>query len=720
MAFNLGDIFVTLKAKTDGLKSGIKDVSDFTNHIDDGANKSTFAMTKAVAAGQLLADGIKMVAQKALEMGKAAIESASDFEQSRVAFEVMLGSADKARKMMEDIAEFAKATPFELPEVVKGSKQLLAFGFAQEQIIPTMRKLGDIAAGVGVPIGQIAYVFGQVRVAGKLMGGDLMQFTNAGVPMIEGLSKVLGVTQGEVKKMVELGKVGFPEVEAVINNLTKEGSQFGGMMEKQSKTFGGVVSNIKDGFGQMLRAAVGVSNAGDIVEGGLFDRIKKGAEKVMPILMDLSEKVGPAMGKLMDAFDKGMLAIQVFFQAFKDPDITSKGFIGQVEKVAGVIRSFWDFLVKMFGPSLKALGETVMDRLWPALKNIWELIVRLEPVWKALAITIGAIVVAAIWLIINALNVVISVLSWVTNLIVALWNAAITTFNAIVGAIQWFWQTAQDVFNAFSTLVTTVFTFIYESVIKPIFDLIIGILNVFLAIYTYIFQVIRGVAIVVWQEIYNFIKPILDALGSAASWLGGVITGVWNWILSVASTAWNGIVAGFRWAWDRVVGIWHAAAGFFGDIWKKITDTASGIGSAVANAVSSAFESVKNIAKGAVNWMIDKINGVIGGVNKSAGKLPGVPDIPKIDRLFKGVRNWLGGAAIVGDQGPEIVQMPRGSNVFSANETRQMLNKSKPGGGVTVMIDMSGATITSPHVADQYGEKIGDAFIRRLMQNVRI
>lgn len=333
----------------------------------------------------------------------AAIGGASSFEQNRVAFETMLGSADKARTLLTQISQFAKETPFELPEVVQGSKQLLAFGFAQEQIIPTMRKLGDIASGVGVPVGQLAYVFGQVRVAGKLMGGDLMQFTNAGVPMIEGLSKVLKVSQGDVKKMVEEGKVGFKDVEQVINNMTGSGSQFGGMMEKQSHTFGGVVSNIKDGFSQMLRAAVGVTNAGDIVQGGLFDRLKTGAEKVMPKIQTLSEKIGPFMSA---AINKAMLAMYDFKTIWNDPSLTSGEVATKFDIFVQTLRRMWDVLDKMLGPSLRTLWDSLTTKLLPAFES-------LLPFIGEVAKVAGGVLVGSLWLVINALNIAATSISWV-------------------------------------------------------------------------------------------------------------------------------------------------------------------------------------------------------------------------------------------------------------------------------------------------------------------
>lgn len=291
-------IGILIKSTAD--TKAIDNTSSKLNKLDSSADNSSRRAAILGSTAKVAAVGIAAAGAATAALGVSAISSAGSYEQSRIAFETMLGSAEKARDLMGNIAEFAKTTPFELPDVVAGSKQLLAFGFAQEQLLPTMTKLGDLASGLGVPIGQLTNVFGQVKVAGRLMGQDLLQFTNAGVPMIEALATTMKKPQGEIKKLVEQGKVGFPEVEVALNSLTGEGSKFGGMMEKQSKSFNGVVSNIKDGFGQMLRSAVGIEPTGDIIAGGVFDKIKKAAEAVMPKITEMIPTVTAAITKLVE------------------------------------------------------------------------------------------------------------------------------------------------------------------------------------------------------------------------------------------------------------------------------------------------------------------------------------------------------------------------------------------------------------------------------------
>lgn len=169
-----------------------------------------------------------------------------DFQQFEIAFETMLHSGEKAKAMISDLAKLAASTPFDMKGVVSGAKQLLAYGFAADQITDTMRRLGDISAGLGLNLQDLTWLYGTTMVQGRLFTRDLMQFTGRGIPMTEALAKQFGVTKDKVSELVTAGKIGFPEVEKAIKSMTDEGGQFGGLMEKQSHSITGQISNIQD------------------------------------------------------------------------------------------------------------------------------------------------------------------------------------------------------------------------------------------------------------------------------------------------------------------------------------------------------------------------------------------------------------------------------------------------------------------------------------------
>lgn len=189
------------------------------------------------------------------------VEVRGEFQQLSVAFTTMLGSKEKADKMMATAVATAAKTPFTLQEVAGGIKQLLAYQVEADKVNDTLIRLGNISAGLGTPLSRLILVYGQVKAKGKLMGDDLRQFTEAGVPMIHEIAKQMGIADKEVAALVSDGKIGFNEVSKVIENLTDKGGMFFNLMEEQSKTVTGRISNLKDQFTKLLNE-IGTQNEG--------------------------------------------------------------------------------------------------------------------------------------------------------------------------------------------------------------------------------------------------------------------------------------------------------------------------------------------------------------------------------------------------------------------------------------------------------------------------
>lgn len=199
----------------------------------------------------------------AKELVNQIIQVRGEFQQLEVAFTTMLGSSEKSLALMAQLTETAAKTPFDLQGVANGARQLLAYGTAMEDVNDTLIRLGNIAAGLSIPLNDLVYLYGTTMTQGRLYTQDLNQFTGRGIPMIRELAKEFGVAESEIKSMVEAGQIGFPEVQKVINNLTNEGGMFFNLMQEQSKTITGQISNIGDSFSMMLND-IGKANEGII------------------------------------------------------------------------------------------------------------------------------------------------------------------------------------------------------------------------------------------------------------------------------------------------------------------------------------------------------------------------------------------------------------------------------------------------------------------------
>lgn len=188
------------------------------------------------------------------------------YQQIEAAYRTMLGSKEKADKLMAQSIELAAKTPFGLQEVASGSKQLLAYGFAAETITDNLVKLGNVASGVGSQLSDIVYLYGTLKASGRVTQMDINQFAGRGIPIYEELAKVMQTNVSEVRNMVSAGKVGFPQVEAAFNNMTAAGGKFYNLMQEQSKSLTGQISNLEDTWEQMLNK-IGKSQEGLLSEG---------------------------------------------------------------------------------------------------------------------------------------------------------------------------------------------------------------------------------------------------------------------------------------------------------------------------------------------------------------------------------------------------------------------------------------------------------------------
>lgn len=176
----------------------------------------------------------------------------SQFQQLEISFTTMLGSEQKAGALMNQLVQTAAKTPFDMSSITNGAKQLLAYGTAANEVNDILVHLGDISAGLSVPLNDLVYLYGTTMSQGRMYTVDLRQFMGRGIPMAEELGKIMGKTTQEVQQAVTDGKVGADLVKKAIINMTEEGGKFGGLMEKQSTTLQGKWSNIGDSVDQMF------------------------------------------------------------------------------------------------------------------------------------------------------------------------------------------------------------------------------------------------------------------------------------------------------------------------------------------------------------------------------------------------------------------------------------------------------------------------------------
>ena len=244
----LGELVVKIVGDTQQFVSDVNKAGRQMSKFDKDMAKIANNMVKT---GKLLTLAVTL---PILGIGIAAIKSAADLELQQAAFETMLGSAEKARDLLDDLTELAAKTPFQLPDLAEGTKTLLAFGIELDDVLPTLSMLGDISLGDSARMKQLALVFGQITSAGRLMGQDLLQLINVGFNPLQKISEMTGESMADLKDRMSAGAISAEEVTAAFKAATSEGGLFFGGMERASLTLAGTISTLKDNVGILARS----------------------------------------------------------------------------------------------------------------------------------------------------------------------------------------------------------------------------------------------------------------------------------------------------------------------------------------------------------------------------------------------------------------------------------------------------------------------------------
>lgn len=336
--------------------------------VDDKQLKDTnskFAKLKSMAKTAALALGAAIVG-----IGTAALKTAIDMESLTAQFEVMLGSAEKAEKMVEKLTDFAASTPFALQDLANGTKNLLAFGVESENVIDVMRMLGDTAGGNAQKLETVVRAYGKIQAKGKGTLEELNMITEAGIPILDTLSKNLGITTEEFLNMKGGVKVTKEEIVKAFETMTGEGGVFYQGMLKASTTTAGLFSTLKDNF------VLALGNA---------------AKEALPAIKDLMTKLIPIVSGEFSKLVKSMVSILI-------PILDT--IINLLQPIMNLLLTVFKVLV----PLLNIVANIINKTLIPIIYDLLEI---LTPMLEDL----GLILVDVMTMLEPLLNIIFHVLS---------------------------------------------------------------------------------------------------------------------------------------------------------------------------------------------------------------------------------------------------------------------------------------------------------------------
>lgn len=376
MEQKVGSAYIEIEAKLDKLEGRL------TSEIQSIAQKSWQGFTSSFSQALwplkwAIASVVSVWAFAALSKGIVTL--ADNLEQAKIAFTTMLWSEKKAVAMLQDLSDFAAKTPFELPEVRQNAKQLLAMGVSAENIIPTLKALGDAAAGTGADMTRLAMNYGQVITQGHLTGRELRDFLVNGIPLLDELAKNAGKSKEEIQNMISSGQISANDVTKAFETMTSEGGKFENLMYKQSATFTGLWSNFQDQLSQMgERIGTGFLPVLKSAVDGLTELVEKNwadIEAVATMVWDTVKVLGEALrevaGELVEARNTASDEVSELLEGITgENEATTTGITGGWSDLFYYLQQGFTAIIGFVSMVLKAVLNIFSSRI-EIISNLW-------------------------------------------------------------------------------------------------------------------------------------------------------------------------------------------------------------------------------------------------------------------------------------------------------------------------------------------------------------
>jgi tape measure domain-containing protein len=648
-----GHINIDTKIDGSGFQSGLKKLGDM-------ASKTLGAMTKLIGGAATALGGAAV----------AGVKYNAQMEQYMTSFTTMLGSADKATSMVSNLKKFAADTPFEFSDLAKGSQTLLSFGVSADNLMPTLKVLGDVSQGNTEKFNSLSLAFGQVSSAGKMSGQDLLQFINAGFNPLNEISKKTGESMSDLRDRMSAGGISAQEVADAFQSATSKGGLFYNAMESQSKTFNGQLSTLKDNAMQFL---------GDLTN-GLENSLKDTALPMVNGWMEQLQKAFSTGGVngVVDAFGN-VLAQAVQQIAQSAPKVISlattliSSFAGGIQQnsgqlataVVGIISALANGIlssVSQLGTVGLNLITGIIQGITPQLPQIAaQAVVIVEQLLQGILQALPSLLSAGMQIVVGLIQgltqampqLLTAVVTILIQLIQVLYQnmplvlqAGINLLMAIVQALP---TIIQALVTALPGLITTLLNYLTTAiplVLNGAIQLLMAIVN---ALPTIINALINALPQIINAVITGLITAIPKLLDGAIRFLMAIIQALPTIIQAlvtnlprIISTVVNALV-------NNVPALVSAAVTLFLGIIKAIPQIVvelirnmPQIIKAILSGLKAGFDAVKDIGgnlikgvwdgiKGTADWIWDRVKGFFGGL---LDKIKGFLGIHSPSKLF--------------------------------------------------------------------------------------
>ena len=717
----------TLSAKITGdatgfdraIKDAEKSAGNFQKTIGDMGKKLSSAGKSLQSAGKK----ITMATTAFAGIAAIGVKYNATMETYATSFEVMTGSAEKAAEVVDELKDIAASTPFEMPELAETTQLLMNYGFTADDALDKMQMLGDVSQGSAEKMNRIATAYGQMSSAGKVSLEDVKQMIEAGFNPLQEISESTGESMESLYDRISAGTISVDEITASMQRSTSEGGRYFQSMEKQSLTFSGQMSTLKDNVQGLL---------GNVTS-GIFEKL---AQDVLPKINEVLTTVNTAfeeggfqgvldaIGEMSPALDGVITKIQSFSTFLQNLGISPAAFAGIVAAIGPAITVVGTLVRGIGGISTAISGISTAVSGLGGIKGIFTALT--GPVGLTVTAIMG-LVAAFSYLMATNDGFRESVMTTISTIMSSLQPILQTLMGLLMEIGGIIFETIGSVLQQLAPVLAQIITFIGElvamlaplinqlisslapvitqivqvvsniiqSLIPPLISIIQAIMSAVQALMPPIQKIITVVVNVI-SKVMEVISPIISFIGEVIGKIVEIISPIIEVVVGIVSKIVE-FISPLIDVFATIFGaIFDVVGAVFGAIWDVISGVFSGIESAwngltgfvggIVDGIGSAFNALVDGVKSVINGVIWAINGAIWVINL----IPGV-NIGEIPYLAHGTDNWQGGFAYMNEGGRgELTYLPNGSQVIPHDISVQYAKEAARANASAEPVDLTG------------------------------
>ena len=717
----------TLSAKITGdatgfdraIKDAEKSAGNFQKTIGDMGKKLSSAGKSLQSAGKK----ITMATTAFAGIAAIGVKYNATMETYATSFEVMTGSAEKAAEVVDELKDIAASTPFEMPELAETTQLLMNYGFTADDALDKMTMLGDISQGSADKMNRIATAYGQMSSAGKVSLEDVKQMIEAGFNPLQEISESTGESMESLYDRISAGTISVDEITASMQRSTSEGGRYFQSMEKQSQTFSGQMSTLKDNVQGLL---------GNVTS-GIFEKL---AQDVLPKINEVLTTVNTAfeeggfqgvldaIGEMSPALDGVITKIQSFSTFLQNLGISPAAFAGIVAAIGPAITVVGTLVRGIGGISTAISGISTAVSGLGGIKGIFTALT--GPVGLTVTAIMG-LVAAFSYLMATNDGFRESVMTTISTIMSSLQPILQTLMRLLMEIGGIIFETIGSVLQQLAPVLAQIITFIGElvamlaplinqlisslapvitqivqvvsniiqSLMPPLISIIQAIMSAVQALMPPIQKIITVVVNVI-SKVMEVISPIISFIGEVIGKIVEIISPIIEVVVGIVSKIVE-FISPLIDVFATIFGaIFDVVGAVFGAIWDVISGVFSGIESAwngltgfvggIVDGIGSAFNALVDGVKSVINGVIWAINGAIWVINL----IPGV-NIGEIPYLAHGTDNWQGGFAYMNEGGRgELTYLPNGSQVIPHDISVQYAKEAARANASAEPVDLTG------------------------------